>query len=452
MKKRLLAVVVLSSLFVGVPASPSPASFHLWDIREVYSDAGGDIQFVELFTGANGQEFVEGFTLTASSDGTDVVFEFPSDSPAPTAGRTLLLGTPAYAAFAAANGLPAPDFQLPTGFFDPNGEAIQINFAGVDSVSFAGSALPGDGVDSLNYPGAAVSANTPTNFAGVTGAIPDIPDVALFNPNNGQWNIRYRDGRTVTFFYGVPGDTPLMGDWDCDGTDTVAMYRESTGFIYYRNTNDFGVADGDFFFGIPGDVPIAGDWNNNGCDTFGIYRNGKVFLRNSLSTGVADKEFFFGVQGDRPFAGDFTGDGTDTIGLYRQSSGLAYFTETIPAGDVATTDNEFFFGVPSDRIIADDWDGDGDDSVGIFRPSDRRLYLSFDNALQDADLVVPFGQSSWLPAGGDMVPQDPGDVVDCTDFSTQAEAQAWYDYYEHWYGDVAVLDGDADGIACENLP
>lgn len=450
--KRALAVVLVASVLVAVPGQPGSASFHLWDIREVYSDAGGAMQFVELFTVADGQEFVDGFTLTATTDGEAVVFQFPTDSPAPTSSKTLLLATPAYVAFAADMGLPPPDFTLPEAFFDPEGDSITIDFAGVDTVMFTGDQLGADGVQSLNYPGGLPAANTPTNFAGMSGAIPSLPDLALVNPSSGLWSLRYRDGYTTSFFYGVPGDTPLMGDWDCDGTDTVAMYRESTGFIYYRNTNNFGIADGDFFFGIPGDIPIAGDWNNDGCDTFGIYRNGKVFLRNTLTTGVADKEFWFGVPGDRPFAGDFNGNGTDTIGLYRQTTGLAYITETIPAGDVATTDNEFFYGVPSDRIIADDWDGDGDDSVGIFRPSDRKFYLSFANALQPADLVVGYGQSLWLPAGGDMVPQNPGLAVDCMDFTTQEEAQEWFDYYDHWYGDVANLDPDDNGLACDSLP
>jgi hypothetical protein len=451
--KRLLALSMLATVLAVVPASPVTASFHLWDIKEVYSDAAGNVQYVELFTGANGQEFVAGFTVTATSDGVPVVFTFPTDSPSPTAGRTLLIATPAYSALASDLGLPAPDFMLPPGpFFDPSSASIHIDFAGVDSVNFTGDQLPDDGVGSLNYPGGAVSANTPSNFNGDTGSISNVPDLALFNPNSGQWNLRYRDGHTVSFFYGVPGDTPLMGDWDCDGTDTVAMYRESTGFIYFRNLNNFGIADGEFFFGIPGDIPIAGDWDNDGCDTFGIYRSGKVFLRNSLSTGFADEEFFFGIPGDRPFAGDFTGDGIDTVGLYRQSSGLAYFTETVPVGDVATTDNQFFYGVPSDRIIADDWDMDGDDSVGIYRPSDQKFYLSFENALQDADLVVAFGQPSWLPTGGNMVPQNPGDTVNCSDFTTQADAQAWHEYYFHWYGDIANLDGDANGVACESLP
>ena len=51
-----------------------------------------------------------------------------------------------------------------------------------------------------------------------------------------------------------------------------------------------GVADIEFFFGDPGDVPIIGDWDGDGEDA-GI--------------GVAEIEFIFGDPGDDPFGGDF---------------------------------------------------------------------------------------------------------------------------------------------------
>ncbi len=231
------------------------------------------------------------------------------------------------------------------------------------------------------------------------------PDLALFDPAQGKWTLRYSDGTIDSFFYGTPGDTPLMGDWDCDGIDTVAMYRESNGFIYLRNSNDFGVGELEFFYGIPGDIPVAGDWDNDGCDTFGIYRQGTVYLSNSLGTRPADVSFFFGIPGDRPFAGDFNGDGVDTVGLYRESTGFVYFTDTIPAqSGVAPTDNSFFYGEPSDRIVAGDWDRDGDDTVGIFRPGDSRFYLSFENRQGFADLEIPFGEPSLLPVAGNFGP------------------------------------------------
>ena len=46
-----------------------------------------------------------------------------------------------------------------------------------------------------------------------------------------------------------------------------------------------------------------------------------------------------------------------------------------------------------------------------------------------------------------------GPDLNCSDFSTHAEAQACYERCKGLgYGDVFRLDGDSDGIACESLP
>jgi endonuclease YncB( thermonuclease family) len=49
-------------------------------------------------------------------------------------------------------------------------------------------------------------------------------------------------------------------------------------------------------------------------------------------------------------------------------------------------------------------------------------------------------------------PTNPGDTKNCADFHTYAEAKSWYDTYFPYYGDVAKLDGNRDGIPCESLP
>ena len=49
-------------------------------------------------------------------------------------------------------------------------------------------------------------------------------DVGLFDPNQGQWHI----GGT-SFFFGNPNDVPIVGDWDCDGDETVGVFRPSGG-------------------------------------------------------------------------------------------------------------------------------------------------------------------------------------------------------------------------------
>ncbi|MCE6994365.1 excalibur calcium-binding domain-containing protein [Saccharothrix sp. S26] len=62
----------------------------------------------------------------------------------------------------------------------------------------------------------------------------------------------------------------------------------------------------------------------------------------------------------------------------------------------------------------------------------------------------------WVAAGSPApevrAPSNPGNSVDCSDFATQREAQAWFDLYYPYYGDVAQLDSDNDRIACESLP
>ena len=59
------------------------------------------------------------------------------------------------------------------------------------------------------------------------------------------------------------------------------------------------------------------------------------------------------------------------------------------------------------------------------------------------------GQAAAPDGGTD--PLNPGDLIDCADFGTRSGAQGWFDFYRVPYGDVAHLDADGDGIACEEL-
>ena len=60
------------------------------------------------------------------------------------------------------------------------------------------------------------------------------------------------------------------------------------------------------------------------------------------------------------------------------------------------------------------------------------------------------GQTTTTGAGD--TPADPGNSMNCSDFTTYAEAKAWFDTYFPDYGDVALLDNDDDGEPCESLP
>ncbi|MGH8872204.1 MAG: glycoside hydrolase family 26 protein [Acidimicrobiia bacterium] len=144
----------------------------------------------------------------------------------------------------------------------------------------------------------------------------------------------------ISFFFGNPGDLPMSGDFDNDGCDTVSIFRPSEQRFYVINelgSNDggLGASDFSFLFGNPGDKPFVGDFNGDGVDTVGLHREstGLVYFRNSNSTGVADNQFIYGDPGDKLVAGDWDGDGDDTIGVYRPSNGIFYLRNSNNQGN-----------------------------------------------------------------------------------------------------------------------
>jgi hypothetical protein len=138
------------------------ASFHLWQIAEIYSNASGTVQYLELTTSASGQQFVSGHQVTTSQNGASHSFTIPTDLPSDSSNHKFLIGTQGFANL----GIVRPDYVVPNGFlYQPSGS---VNFANVDVVTY--NPLPSNGVSALDRAGNTV-VNAPTNFAGETGTI-----------------------------------------------------------------------------------------------------------------------------------------------------------------------------------------------------------------------------------------------------------------------------------------
>lgn len=139
-------------------------SFHLYDINEIFSNADGSVQFIELRVGAsNGESLWKGHDITVTQNGVTHTFTFPTDLPSTqTANTSVLIATAGFAALKSVT----PDFIVPAGFlFQGSGT---VNFAGVDVFNY--SNLPTNGTSSLVV-GGSTATNSPTNFAGQTGSV-----------------------------------------------------------------------------------------------------------------------------------------------------------------------------------------------------------------------------------------------------------------------------------------
>jgi hypothetical protein len=156
----------------------------------------------------------------------------------------------------------------------------------------------------------------------------------------------------IRFFFGNPSDIPLAGDFNGDGCDTLSLYRPSEQRFYIinalgANEGGLGPAEFSFQFGNPGDKPFVGDFDGDGIDEVGLHREstGFVYYRNTLTTGIADNQFFFGDPGDRFVAGDWgIVDGTDTPGLFRPANATFYFRHSNTQG---VADSQLVFGQPT---------------------------------------------------------------------------------------------------------
>jgi hypothetical protein len=152
----LAAAVVAAGLAMS---APSGAAHHLWQIKQIFSNASGSVQFLSLFTSDPSETNVGGFTVTSGGH----VFTFGSSLSGSTANKWILLAT---SNFAGEPGAVVPDYIIPAGFFATGGGSL--NYAGVDTWNYG--TVPTDGVHSLMRDGT-TAVNSPTNFSGQSGSV-----------------------------------------------------------------------------------------------------------------------------------------------------------------------------------------------------------------------------------------------------------------------------------------
>jgi hypothetical protein len=195
-----LAAVALAAGFT----SSAQAAFHFWHVKEVFSNADGTVQFIELFNSSVGEWQVASKVLRTNSDGVIKNFTIPANLPSSpsTVNTHMLLATPL---FSMQTGAVTPNYTLPDPtvpanglFFNPDATSITITFLGSgDFMTFPGASLPTDGYHSLTDLNASgfemgndndieMTVNSPTRFPNTAGQIDLRPPPMIVGDYNGD--------------------------------------------------------------------------------------------------------------------------------------------------------------------------------------------------------------------------------------------------------------------------
>lgn len=140
------------------------------------------------------------------------------------------------------------------------------------------------------------------------------------------------------------------------------------------------------------------------------------------------------------------------IGLLFTSSGSTQSTPTVtifaPGTAIIQTSNAAIsqtkiFSTPTPNVTST--------SLPTLTPA---ATLSVIATLQPPTTLQPYVvPTNPRPSVGNLVCDCSGDALNCTDFSSQAAAQACMNYcIAQGAGDIHNLDGNVDGVACESLP
>ena len=252
-----------------------------------------------------------------------------------------------------------------------------------------------------------VTNNPATDKTPAWQPIPKTDTIGVFRPSTGQFLLRNFNSSgpaNITISFGQGGDQPLAGDWNGDGVDDVGVFRNGQFFLRQPRAivNPIVVK-----FGQSGDLAVVGDWNGDDIDTPGVFRpsTGQFLLTNSPNINNSSPSggiiTFAGQSGDKPVAGDWNGDGLDTVGIYRGSAACSFILSNNNFSTAIIASNYCDAG-PVSPIVGD-WNGNGVDTIGIHRLTFATFSLSNSNTslVGQAELQFNFGQAGDLPVAGD---------------------------------------------------
>jgi serine-aspartate repeat-containing protein C/D/E len=255
----------------------------------------------------------------------------------------------------------------------------------------------------------------------------------------GEWMIADESGSVTHRRFGLPGGTPVVGDWNGDGVTKIGVFRDGEWFMDLDGNGLWDEGDLWAKLGDGEDQPVAGDWDGDGKDDIGIFgmawigdtkavesdaglptamnppkskyknvppdparaavgfRTMKRTHAGKIRSDLIDHVFEYGTIGDRAVVGDWNGDGIKKIGVFR---GGVWYLDIDGDGRWSAADVMVHFGREGDAPVAGDWTGDGITKLGVYRNGTFLLDTDNNRQLDATDRVFELGSPGDKPFAG----------------------------------------------------
>lgn len=226
-------------------------------------------------------------------------------------------------------------------------------------------------------------------------------DWSRFDMDDAVWSFTETDETdfkitetTKNLRFGMLGGTPLAGDFDGDGTDEVAVFKDGYWMIDLNRNGRWDETDLLARLGDADDQPVVGDWDGDGKDDIGIYGPIWAHDREAIAREPGlpnpDNNLFSRPKNVPPVDGDST-SGARTMKLTSFGRQRA---------DVV--DHVFGVGEGEEIPVTGDWNGNGIRSIGTFQNGIWKLDVNGDGRFNHEDETAQFGMVGDQPVVGDF--------------------------------------------------
>jgi len=196
-------------------------------------------------------------------------------------------------------------------------------------------------------------------------------DLAVYDPTNGQWNIRSitNTGVITGTYFGGEKQTAVPADYDGDGWGDLAIFNQTSGIWNAWSPHLATNIITNLAWGVVGAQPVQGDYDGDGHADLALFSSSAWNIWSvAKQTQIVQNVWTLG--GTRAVPGDYDGDGSDDLATYDVYTGKWF----IRTPDIRLVQG-LSWGWPGAAAMHGDCDGDEYDDCAVFDRATGKWYV-----------------------------------------------------------------------------